>query len=146
MTSPGGVNNSNNRILENEIADNHWGILVTGGVNAGNLIAYNNIRGNQRAGIALMVTPTGNLILENNSTGNGLANLAPTMRFDLFDAFLAGANVWLSNKGTANFPVSPTGIGPQWGEWSNLQGKDYPKVVVATGELPFCLRAEHEKR
>ena len=99
----GGANN-NNQIVDNEMLRNGWGILFTPiSASSGNIIRSNRIHEGPRAGIALRGQSAGNVIEDNDVTGNGLNNLAPSLRFDLFDDSIGGGNTWRRNSGRSNF-------------------------------------------
>jgi parallel beta-helix repeat protein len=100
-----GAANNDNHIVENEVLDNHWGILLTGAVaSSGNRIAQNRVHGHARAGIAILGPSNGNFVLQNNATGNGLNDppLGPSTTFDLFDLPPVN-NTWERNQGRSNF-------------------------------------------
>lgn len=99
-----GSGNNHNRIVENEVIGNHWGILITGPSpgSTGNFIAQNRAHGQLRAGVAVAANSSGNVIARNDARGNGSGGLAPSGPFDLFDAEPVD-NTWERNKGTSNF-------------------------------------------
>jgi parallel beta-helix repeat protein len=91
------ANNDDNEIADNEIAGNDWGLRNSGADNR-TVIRNNRIHGNRRAG--LFILAPFNRIEGNIVTGNGLANLPPSCRFDMINAFGAGGNTWVDNVGT----------------------------------------------
>lgn len=104
----GTAGNSANQIHDNEIAGNHWGILINNVAgNTGNIIRNNRVRDNGRAGIAALAAANGNTIRDNDATSNGLFNIAPSLSFDLFDAPPLD-NTWQNNSGRFNFASSST--------------------------------------
>ncbi len=102
-----GSGNSNNQIVDNDLVNNYWGILINvGSIDASaNLIQNNRAHGNGRAGIAILGAASGNTVENNAATGNGLLRLAPSLQFDLYAAAPA-ANVWRNNQGSTNAGAS----------------------------------------
>lgn len=114
-TNPAGVGcdvnvvagSHNNEVRENELLANDWGVFISANSN-GNLVVENVAHNHDGAGVAVLLGDA-NVISENDATGNGLANVAPSLGFDLFDSptLPAGAppvnNTWVDNLGTANF-------------------------------------------
>jgi parallel beta-helix repeat protein len=96
LLSQGG-NNDENEIADNEISGNDWGLRNSGADNR-QVIRNNRIHNNRRAGLFILAPH--NRIEGNNETGNGLANLPPSCRFDMINAFGAGGNEWINNTGT----------------------------------------------
>lgn len=98
-----GGSNNGNRITENEVLGNGWGILLgPSGAMTDNFVGQNRIHQNHRAGVAIFQAATGNFVQQNDARGNGVGNLSPSFRFDLFDQGDVD-NVWLRNQGTTNF-------------------------------------------
>lgn len=93
-------NNTRNEIVDNEISNSHWGILIGSGPDSANVIRHNRIHGNGRAGIA--VYGAHNRIEGNDATENGSLNLSPSGEYDLFE-WPPVDNDWLGNQGRANF-------------------------------------------
>ncbi len=105
-----GSGNWNNQIVNNDVLSNYWGILINVGAAdaTANLIQGNRAHANGRAGIAILGTASGNTVQNNDATGNGLANLSPSLRFDLYAAAPA-ANTWRDNAGASNVSASVSG-------------------------------------
>jgi len=96
-----GAGNNNNKVIGNDATDGDWGFLLNG-ASAGNLIANNYLRRHTRAGISAAGGAIDNSFVLNQAEGNGLANVAPSMGFDIFqDA--ASSNAFSGNKGRSNF-------------------------------------------
>ncbi|MEX2271840.1 MAG: right-handed parallel beta-helix repeat-containing protein [Vicinamibacterales bacterium] len=97
--------NSGNQITDNEVNDNHWGILLN--VATGNVVRNNRARGNGRAGIAALATASDNTIQDNDARDNATFNIAPSLSFDLFEAPPLN-NTWQNNQGRFNFASGST--------------------------------------